>query len=75
MSDTDPPKKERSAEDDSYPANAPIDEKRRAYVLDCIGAAAAEMDAQALSQMVVDLAEMLRTGIMPSKARRLRPVP
>ncbi len=43
--------------------------------VDCIGAAASEMDAQTLCQMVVDLAEMLRTGAGPAKVRRLRPVP
>jgi hypothetical protein len=58
-----------------YPAVATTEEQRRAYVLDCIGAAASEMDAQTLCQMVVDLAEMLRTGAGPAKVRRLRPVP
>ncbi|HXZ02279.1 MAG TPA: hypothetical protein VEI03_19955 [Stellaceae bacterium] len=73
--DIDPPERQSRSAPDPYPAQAAIDEQRRAYVLDCIGAAASEMDAQALCQMVVDLAEMLRTGAAPSKARKLRPVP
>jgi hypothetical protein len=59
---------------ETYPAWADDDEQRRAYVLDCVGQAASEMDAQALGQMIVDLAEVLRTGVAPAKGRRLRPV-
>ncbi|MGO8916231.1 MAG: hypothetical protein ACLQJR_10015 [Stellaceae bacterium] len=73
--DTDPREQERSHDLDPHPSQATIDEKRRAHVLECIGAAASEMDTQTLCQMVIDLAEMLRTGAVPSKARRLRPVP
>lgn len=72
--DTDPPEQERPSEPYPYPAQAAADEQRRAYVLECIGAAASEMDTQTLCQMVVDLAEMLRTGVVPTRARRLRPV-
>mgnify|MGYP001438362651 CR=1 FL=1 len=74
MTDTDLAEQERGGFD-PYPAQAPADEQRRAYILQCVGAAASEMDAQTLCQMVVDLAEMLRTGAVPSKTRRLRPVP
>jgi hypothetical protein len=59
----------------SYPAHACDDERRRAYVLECIGTAASEMDTQTLCKMVVDLAEVLRTGVAPGKVQRLRPVP
>jgi hypothetical protein len=58
----------------NYPAGAPTDEQRRAFVLEAIGSAAAEMDSQSLCQMVIELAEMLRTGI-PHTKRKLRPVP
>lgn len=57
-----------------YPEGAPADEQRRAHVLEAIGGAAAEMDTQTLCQMVIDLAEMLRTGVPPTR-RKLRPVP
>jgi hypothetical protein len=56
-----------------YPDAAPVDEKRRAYVLEAIGAAASEMDTQTFCQMVIDVAELLRAG-MPPAARKLRPV-
>jgi hypothetical protein len=56
-----------------YPAGAPADEQRRAFVLEAIGSAASDMDSQTLCQMVVELAEMLRTGVPPAK-RKLRPV-
>lgn len=56
-----------------YPGGAPVDEQRRAFVLEAIGSAAADMDSQTLCQMVVELAEMLRTGVPPAK-RKLRPV-
>jgi hypothetical protein len=64
---------EASEESTPYPDGAPVDEKRRAYVLEAIGAAASEMDAQTLCQMIIDVAELLRTG-MPPAARKLRPV-
>jgi hypothetical protein len=59
-----------------YPATADESEQRRAFVLDCIGQAASEMDSPALCQMVIDLAEMLRTGAVPSKKSKpkLQPV-
>jgi hypothetical protein len=60
-------------ENTPYPDAAPLDEKRRAYVLEAIGAAASEMDTQTFCQMVIDVAELLRTG-MPPAARKLRPV-
>lgn len=56
-----------------YPDCAEIGEQRRAFVLNAIGSAAAEMDAQTLCQMVLDTAEMLRTGTPPA-GRKLRPV-
>lgn len=61
--------------DDSvpYPHGAPLDEKRRAFVLEAIGTAASEMDTQTLSQMILDVSELLRTGEPPA-ARKLRPV-
>jgi hypothetical protein len=62
-----------SEEATPYPDAAPVDEKRRAYVLEAIGAAASEMDTQTFCQMVIDVAELLRTG-MPPAARKLRPV-
>ena len=51
------------------------DERSRREMLEqeAIGAAASEMDAPSLCQMVIELAEMLRTGAAPAK-RRLRPV-
>ncbi len=72
--DSDLPEQECGGSE-PYPAQAPADEQRRAYILQSVGAAAAEMDTQTLCQMIVDLAEMLRTGAVPSKTRRLRPVP
>jgi hypothetical protein len=72
--DINPPEQERGGLE-PYPAQVTTDEQRRAYILQSVGAAAAEMDTQTLCQMVVDLAEMLRTGAVPSKTRRLRPVP
>jgi hypothetical protein len=58
-----------------YPAWADDDEQRRAFILECIGVAAAELDAQSLGQMVIDLVEMLKTGTSPPpKVKRLRPV-
>jgi len=56
-----------------YPDCVDIDEQRRAFVLNAIGSAASEMDAQTLCQMVLDTAEMLRTGAPPA-GRKLRPV-
>jgi hypothetical protein len=73
--DIDRPEQELATATVPYPAIATAEEQRRAFVLDCIGAAASEMDAQAICQMVVDLAEMLRTGAVPGKVHRLRPVP
>ena len=58
-----------------YPESALLDEQRRAFVLNCIGQAASEIDAQGLSQMVLDIAETLKTGAMPPKRRgNLKPV-
>lgn len=56
-----------------YPDGAPLDEKRRAFVLEAVGTAASEMDSQTLSQIIIDLSELLRTGEPPA-ARKLRPV-
>ena len=64
---------EAGEEGTPYPDAAPFDEKRRAYVLEAIGAAASEMDTQTFCQMVIDVAELVRTG-MPPAARKLRPV-
>ena len=64
---------EAGEESTPYPDAAPVDEKRRAYVLEAIGAAASEMDTQTFCQMVIDVAELVRTGIPPA-ARKLRPV-
>jgi hypothetical protein len=64
---------DHSEESTPYPDAAPVDEKRRAYVLEAIGAAASEMDTQTFCQMLIDVAELLRTG-MPPAARKLRPV-
>lgn len=69
------PEEGPTIEAEPYPDWAQEDEQRRAFVLDCIGGAASEMDTQTLCQMVVDLAEMLRTGAPPVKTRKLRPVP
>jgi hypothetical protein len=71
--DAEPAQHDTAEERAGYPESAPADEQRRAYVLDTIGAAASEMDTQTLCQMVIDLAEMLRTGLPPA-ARKLRPV-
>jgi hypothetical protein len=59
--------------EERYPDSVGMDEQRRAFVLSAIGSAAAEMDTQTLCQMVLDVAEMLRTG-MPLAGRKLRPV-
>lgn len=72
---TEIPEEGTTIEPEPYPAWAEEDEQRRAFVLDCIGTAASEMDTQTLCHMVVDLAEMLRTGAPPVKMRKLRPVP
>jgi hypothetical protein len=71
----DRPEQEAGAGTAPYPAGASDDEKRRAYVLECIGTAASEMDAPTLCKMVIELAEVLRTGVPPGKVQRLRPVP
>jgi hypothetical protein len=66
---------ETLVETESYPSWADDDEQRRAFVLEAVGVAASELDAHALGQMVVELAEMLRTGISPPpKTKRLRSV-
>jgi len=75
MTESVVPEEENSMEIETYPAWADDDEQRRAFVLEAIGAAACEMDAQALGQMVVDLAEVLRTGVPPVKVKRLKPLP
>jgi hypothetical protein len=64
---------EASEESTPYPDGAPVDEKRRAYVLEAVGPAASEMDTQTLCQMIIDVAELLRTGVPPA-ARKPRPV-
>ena len=74
MTDDDLPCRDGSCELGPYPSGANADERRRAFILECVGSAASEMDAPTLCQMVLDLAEMLRTGAVPSKARKLRPV-
>jgi hypothetical protein len=62
-------------ETEPYPDWADDDEQRRAFVLEAVGVAASELDAHTLGQLVVDLAEMLRTGTSPpTKTKRLRPV-
>ncbi len=68
----EPEAEEAPAAQPAYPEQAPADEQRRAFVLSAIGSAASEMDSQALCQMVVDVAEMLRSGVPPG--RKLRPV-
>jgi hypothetical protein len=64
---------EAGEESAPYPDAAPADEKRRAYVLEAIGTAASEMDTQTFCQMIIEVAELLRTGVPPG-ARKLRPV-
>ena len=60
---------------ESYPAWADDDEQRRAFILECIGVAASEVDAQTLGRMVLDLAEILKTGVSPApKTKRLRSI-
>jgi len=61
-------------EAETYPGWASDDEQRRAFVLEAVGSAASEMDAQALGQMILDLAEMLRTGTPPIR-RKPRALP
>jgi len=74
MTDSATPVEEGPLELETYPAWADDDEQRRAFALECIGGAASEMDAQALGQMIIDLAELLRTGVPPVKVKRLKPV-
>ena len=73
MSDEDIRIERETVEPVRYPDRVAEDEQRRAFVLEAIGSAASEMDAQTLCQMVIDVAEMLRTGAIPAR-RRLRPV-
>jgi hypothetical protein len=73
MSENETTEQEAMTAADSYPDWADDDEQRRAFVLEAIGSAASEMDAPTLSQMVIELAELLRTG-SPTMKRKPRPI-
>jgi hypothetical protein len=74
MSEIEPTEQEVTIEAETYPAWADDDEQRRAFVLEAVGSAASEMDAQALGQMILDLSETLRTGAPPIR-RKPRSLP
>lgn len=73
MSENGSNEHEAVVEGEIYPNWADDDEQRRAFVLEAIGSAASEMDAPTLSQMILEISELLRTGAPPIK-RRPRPI-
>jgi hypothetical protein len=74
MSEIESTEQDATIEAETYPAWADDEEQRRAFVLEAVGSAASEMDAQALGQMILDLSETLRTGVPPLR-RKPRSLP
>jgi hypothetical protein len=73
MSENESNEHEAMIEAETYPNWADDDEQRRAFVLEAIGSAASEMDAPTLSQMILEISELLRTGA-PTMKRKPRPI-
>ena len=61
---------EEDDEDDvplTYPDGQPIDEQRIAWAMSCVGYAAGEMAQEDFGKLILFLADLLRTGELPSK--------